>query len=459
MKTIILGESFMSHRLPEPNKDELQNIYNHYKSISKTAKHFKTSNPTIRKWLKNYSIPLYSHKEAVNQDYKLKKIETPTKEDLLFLYNNKSIADIRDIYNIGQETLYEWLDEYNIEKISLSQKLKIVKENKFNERFNLTKFQIEDDYKRIQCMGGLAEYYGCSMSTIKKLFNLHNIEVKFAKSSIGQLQVANYIESLGYIVNLNDRKIITPLELDVIIPEKNIAIEYCGIYYHSETWGNKDKNYHLNKHNLCKENGYKLITIFENEWYNKQDIVKSIISTKLGSNKIKIAARKTIFKKLEYKDIKGFENDNHLQGTRPANTYYGLFFNDELVMSLSVGKSRFNKKYSNEIVRMTTKKGITVVGGISKLIKNIGINDCVTYADKRYGDGNGYISAGFHKLQDSLPNYFYFHKKDHDTLYSRNKFQKHKISNADVNKTEYENMLSQGYDRIWDCGNSVYYLK
>jgi len=25
--------------------------------------------------------------------------------------------------------------------------------------------------------------------------------------------------------------------------------------------------------------------------------------------------------------------------------------------------------------------------------------------------------------------------------------------------TEYENMLDRDYDRIWDCGNGVYYLK
>lgn len=449
----------MSHKHPVPTKQELETIYHSVKSISKTARHFKTSNPTVRKWLKVYSIPTYSHKEAVNQDFNLRKIEMPTKEDLEFLYNNISISDIRNIYNIGQKTFYEWLAHHNIERVSLSQKIKTIKESKFNERFTLSKQEIENDYEKIQCMTGLAEHYNCSMSTIKKLFKLHNIEAKFAKSSVGQLQVAKFIESLGFTVYLNDRNLISPLELDILIPEKNIAIEYCGIYYHSETWGNKDRHYHLNKHNLCEENNYKLITIFENEWFNKQDIVKSILSTKLGMNKIKIAARKTIFKQLNYQDIKQFEMNNHIQGTRPANTYYGLFYDDELIMSLSIGKSRFNKKYSNEIVRMTTKKDVNVIGGISKLIRNIGINDCITYADKRYGDGKGYTLAGFQKLDDSLPNYFYFHKKDHDTLHSRNKFQKHKIPNVDVGKSEYENMLLQNFDRIWDCGNSVYYLK
>ena len=449
----------MSHKLSIPSKEDLQTYYNNVKSISKTARHFKTTNPTVRKWLQYYSISLYTHKEAVNHDFSIRKIEIPKKDDLEFLYNNVSIADIRNMYNIGQKTFYEWLEEYNIDRLTISNKVKTVKENRFNERFNLTKEQIEKDYTKIQCMSGLAEHYKCSMTTIKKLFKLHDIEAKFAKTSMGQLQVANYIESLGFKVILNDRKLIFPLELDIVIPDKNIAIEYCGIYFHSETWGNKNKHYHLNKHQLTNGQGYKLITIFENEWFNKQDIVKSILSNKLEKSENKIHGRKTIFKEVKYKDIKHFEMNNHLQGTRPATKYYCLYYNDEIVMSISIGKSRFNKSIKNEIVRMTTKKNLTVVGGISKLIKNIKLNDCITYADKRYGDGNGYEKVGFVKLEDSSPNYFYFHKKDHSTLYSRNKFQKHKIPNVDLSKSEYENMLLQNYDRIWDCGNSVYYYK
>ena len=77
-------------------------------------------------------------------------------------------------------------------------------------------------------MGGLAEHYKCSMTTIKKLFKLHNIEARFAKTSVGQLQVANYIESLGFKAVLNDRKLINPLELDIVIPEKNVIITRLG---------------------------------------------------------------------------------------------------------------------------------------------------------------------------------------------------------------------------------------
>lgn len=446
----------MSHKIKIPPKKELEKIYFEVKSISKTAKYYDTSNPTVRKWLIEYDIPRFSQKEASNFDTQSKKIQLPNKEELESLYKNFSIKDIQKIYGIGQKTLYDWFQYYDIDIIDHSIKVSSVKKRIFNDRFDLKREEIEQDYKKCGCIGNLAKKYHCSYNTIKKLLKMYDIEIIFPKTSIGQNQVYDYIKSLGINdVILNDRKTISPLELDIYIPSKNFAIEYCGNYFHSETFGNKDKNYHLIKHNLCKEKNIKLITIFDSEWKTKNDIIKSIIKNKLGKITNKIYARKTVFK--EVNSTKQFENENHLQGYRPAEKYYALYYNNEIVMSLSIGKSRFNKNYDYEIIRMTTKKDTVVVGGISKIFNNIDIQGSIlTYSDNRFGDGNGYLNIGFEKLYESSPNYFYFHKSDCNTLYSRNKFQKHKIENVDKNKTEYQNMLDRGYDRIWDCGNSVY---
>jgi hypothetical protein len=284
----------------------------------------------------------------------------------------------------------------------------------------------------------------------------YDIEARFAKSSLGQLQVAEFIASLGFAIETNDRKIIAPFELDIVIPEKNLAVEYCGIYYHSETWGNKRKSYHKDKQDRCAAKGYSLITIFENEWKTKQEIVKSVVAHKLGKTTIKIPARKTTFKQISYSDIKQFELDNHIQGTRPAQKYYGLYHGGDLILSASIGVPRYNKSHAWELIRMTVKKGTHVQGGVTKIFKEMNLTDCITYADKRYGSGNSYCWSGFNLIGESDPNYFYFHKSDHNTLHSRTKFQKHKIPNVDTSKTEYENMLEQGYDRIWDCGNFIY---
>jgi transposase len=449
----------MSHKLPVPSKKELETCYVKIKSISKVAKHFGTSNPTVRKWLLSYDIPRYTQEEAQNYQNELRIKPLPSSEEFEPLYRELTIEQIKEHYSIGNSTVYEWIEAHNLRRNCLGEKIQKAKKKTFDSRFgHLTKEQIEKDYRNAGCLGVLQERYSCSGGTLRKLFLYHEIETINPKTSRGQEEIASFIETeLGLTVIRNDRKLIYPLEIDIYIPEKNIAIEYCGVYYHSETFGSKSKKYHINKLNLCTDKNVSLITVFESEWKKKKDILKSIISHKLGFTKTKIMARKTTVKQIEYNIVKNFEEENHIQGTRPAGIYFGLFDEkDELVMTMSFGKSRFNKNHKYEMIRMTTKKNTVITGGASKLFKYSGIASCITYSDRRFGEGKIYETIGFTKIKPSSPGYQYFHKKDHDTLYSRVKFQKHKIPNYEKSITEYENMLSLGYDRIWDCGNNVY---
>ncbi|HDK25997.1 MAG TPA: hypothetical protein ENG48_02745, partial [Candidatus Atribacteria bacterium] len=89
--------------------------------------------------------------------------------------------------------------------------------------------------------------------------------------SIGEQSIGNFIKDLSIDYIQNVKNIIPPLEIDIYIPEKKIAVEYNGLYWHSEKAG-KDKNYHLNKLKLCSEKDIRLIQIFEDEWLFKQDI-------------------------------------------------------------------------------------------------------------------------------------------------------------------------------------------
>jgi len=110
-------------------------------------------------------------------------------------------------------------------------------------------------------------------------------------------QIAKYItKKLKTKVITSDRTLIEPLELDIIIPEHKIAIEFNGLYWHSENNG-KDRHYHKNKTDLCKKEGYRLIHIFEDDWlYNKKKIKKYIKHLLGKSTKEKIYARKTVVK-------------------------------------------------------------------------------------------------------------------------------------------------------------------
>ena len=240
--------------------------------------------------------------------------------------------------------------------------------------------------------------------------------------------------------------LIHPLELDIVIPSKKIAIEYNGLYWHSEQQG-KDINYHLNKFNLCKDKGYRLIQIWENEWLMKKDIVKSIILNSIGKHTTKIHGRKCEVMVVTPKEARPFYDNNHIQGFK-GGEHHGLYYKGKLVSMLTIDKN-------GELQRFVNKINTIVHGAFSKLLKSFDDKELYTFADLRYFTGGVYESNGFKYEHTVPPRYWYF--KNNTKVYHRRTFQKSKLSsklkNFDDNITGNNNMINNGYHRIWDCGN------
>lgn len=274
--------------------------------------------------------------------------------------------------------------------------------------------------------------------------------------------VRDFIQSLNIECECSNRKILSGLELDIYIPSKNIAIEFDGLYWHSECW-KPDKNYHLTKTDLCEAKDIHLIHIFENEWLDKQDIVKSRIKNLLGLYDTHIGARKCEVKYVDSKTSFAFQVDNHLQGAVRSKVNVGLYFKDELVSLMTFSKPRFSTKYEWELVRFCNKLGYNIPGAASRLLKyfekEYKPTNIVSYADRRwsYSKRTVYDTLGMVLSHVSAPNYWYWKGSEFS---SRIKYQKHKLSSVlkiyDGNKTETENMLVNGFNRIFDCGNLVY---
>ena len=268
-----------------------------------------------------------------------------------------------------------------------------------------------------------------------------------------------------YYPNLieNDRRVIYPYELDVYIPEINLAVEFNGLYWHTETSGGKNSTYHLNKYLLCKEKNIQLIHIFEDEWINKEHIIKSILLNKMKKTTIQINGRNCQIKLLDKNTANLFYNNNHIQGSVYAKYNIGLYHKDVLVSCLSVGKSRYNKHNQYEILRFCNKLNMIVQGSLNKLcnyfITTYSPDNIITYSDLRFDDGAGYLNCHFKFIEKSQPNYYYYYgdgKKRESCL----KYQKCKLKTLlktyNPELTEKENMVLNGYDVIYDCGNNVY---
>lgn len=267
----------------------------------------------------------------------------------------------------------------------------------------------------------------------------------------------DFFNDLGIVdVIRSSRKIIPPFQLDGYIESKKIGIEYCGLYFHSSRY--VDKNYHLNKLNKCNENGIRLLQIFSDEWLFKKEIVISRIRSILGVYKNKIYARKCDVSKIGFKEAKTFLDENHLQGHTMSSLNYGLYHNGELVSLMSFNKPRGGiggKKYDYEMSRYCVKKHTQIIGGGNKLMKFIEAElkgyTIVTYADRRWSEGDIYPKLGFDKVQITKPNYSYIVGKKREFRF---KFRKQILISEgfDPNKTEEQIMRERGIYKIYDCG-------
>ena len=304
-------------------------------------------------------------------------------------------------------------------------------------------------------------YFNITRKTALKYRRMLNIEEPLEyKPSRPQKELYDWIPCDNKI--LNDRTLIAPNELDIVLPDAKLAIEYNGLYYHSDEF--KPKNYHLQKTDECEAKGYKLFQIYESD---DLDIWKSMISGKLGLNR-RIYARKCYVAEIPANVCNSFCAQNHLQGTVPSHIRLGLYYDDgfstELVEVMTFGKSRYNKYMQYELLRLCSLKYTSVIGGASKLfkyfVKKYNPESVISYANRRFSQGGVYEVLGFTKQGLSSPNYQYIINGD---LYSRVKFQKHKLSKVlesfDPNLSEIENMHNNGYFRIFDCGNIVYTWK
>lgn len=284
---------------------------------------------------------------------------------------------------------------------------------------------------------------------------------KATQSSKPEKEIFDFIKkNYDKEIITHDRKILNGKEIDIYLPDLKLGFEYHGLYFHTETI--VGKKYHYEKWEVANKKGIKLIQIYENEFQKNKDLIYSKILNYLGKVK-KISARKTKVVNVIKTEKELFLNKNHLQGQDSSKICYGLEYDGELVSVMTFGPSRFNKKYKYELLRFCNKTNYSIVGGASKLLnafrkKHSG--SIISYADKRYSNGNLYEKIGFKLDGHTNPSFSYVNLKN-GLIYNRMKFQKQYLLNMphyDKNLTEYKIMQLNGYDRIWDCGQYRFIL-
>lgn len=390
-------------------------------------------------------------------------------DDYNFLYDQKiikqkSIEQIAKEHNISTIPVVKYLRKHNLYQLNDARR----RNNKANKVLE-SKDALITLYET-NTMDDIAKSLGTTKGTVSRWFSFHNIEVrpsnsyerKIKKISNEENNLYEYIKSIytGEIIQSN-RSILKGKELDIYIPEKNLAIEYNGLYSHCyRPWEKKEcliKNskYHIYKTIECEKQSIQLLQFYSDEWTFKEDILKNIIKSKLGLNK-KIYARNCNIVEVNIQTKNLFLNQYHIQGEDKSSIKLGLEYNNELICIMTFAKSRFNKFYDWELTRFCVKGGISVVGGFSKLLKSFYSNytgSIISYADRRYSNGNVYKTNGFNLIAINKPSYYYVDKNFLRRV-NRMKFQKKYI--GAYNCTEYEKARELGFEKIWDCGTLAF---
>lgn len=368
--------------------------------------------------------------------------------------NRKTMKEISKEFSISYESLSFLFDVYQLPKkwcqLDETTYLFLYDRDRFVKEFSQSNSE------------ELASKYSCSPSTILQWADKYQIDRTERFQSAIERELIEYIKTLDSTLTVLPRDKSIGMEIDILIPSKKIGIELDGLYYHSDASPKDNRNKHQEKQKLAYKHGITLLRFVDiGETNGKLDIVKSIIKSKLGYNK-KVFARKC--KCVEIKSSIGndFFRQNHISGSANASVYIGLLLDGDLIEVCSFSAPRFDQTYEWEIIRLASKQGVTVVGGLSKIIsffRKSHPGSIMTYANLRFGNGNGYTQSGFRYVGISDPGYFY---TDMKRTYSRHMFRKDTIKrlipNADLSKTELEIAYEHGFRRYKDCGNAKFVL-
>ena len=305
-------------------------------------------------------------------------------------------------------------------------------------------------------MSKFAIQHGTTHSTLLRWFReigLNHLTYFPHTSSGGERELASWIENqFGFQVVRNYRGWDPEnyrSELDIWIPEKRVAIEYNGLYWHID----KD---HLKKTERAKANDIFLIQVFEDEWKEKQQIIKSIIAAKLGQCK-RLGARGCIKDQhVSRAEAAEFLNAHHLNGfLQSSKKFIGLRHKqtNELLAVASFGQSRWGPEL--ELHRYAIRGDLLIIGGFGKLIQ--GEPTFITYCDQRFSGDSVYAKYGRY-LRTTHPDYFWTDGVIRLPRYATMKSKLPKLlgNKFDPNETEVANMERAGYGKIWGCGHAVY---
>lgn len=433
--------------------------------------------------LERYGDSGYNNPEKISQTKKELMSDQNKKEEFLEKVRQTKLERYGDSNYLNIDKIKQTMAE-RYGSTSYLNSDKRVQENldrfgrKFPNQVNIQHYDMWSDQEKLyeylndhpnQTYKELSEFFNVDRTTINQKvvdLGLQDCIQYLSGSSNYEFEIKDFLISECNVreeeIEMHNRTILTPLEIDIYIPSRNIGIEFNGDYWHCDIHEKFQDHggrstYHQKKSLKAEEKGVFLFHIFEYEWNDSitQSNIKNRLKTLLNGNDIRIPARKCTIEEITKDQKKEFLNINHIQGNDRSSVCYGLFYQNELVSCMTFTKPK-NPQYTWELSRFCNKHDYIVQGGASKLFKyaisNMNNGDTiVSYNDITKTSGKIYKTLDFSCTSVNNPNYIWMNFTTGDI---RTRYQEQAAGEA-------ERMHNLGYHRICDCGTKtwVYIVK
>lgn len=193
------------------------------------------------------------------------------------------------------------------------------------------------------------------------------------------------------------------------------------------------------------QQGQRVIHLWEDVEQQKPAVVTSRLAAMQGQS-VRIPGRLTQARRIDKATAMAFLDEHHLQVPLPGKVRYGLYLPkryyrvlppagwppaglpdtyltnrpaDELLLAVATfaqPRTQLRNRQphrSAELLRVASRLGTTVVGGLDKLLKtyltNHPADDLMTYADRDWSDGASYRKLGFVQTGETPPQQFWLH--------------------------------------------------
>lgn len=327
---------------------------------------------------------------------------------------------------------------------------------------------IKEDLDKGMSVTSVREKHCIRYTKLLELMELNSYEYKKIEDvELDSMSEKDYIDIILKELESLDVEYTVEDEL-IYLPKYNLGIEVNPVSTHSVDVGRlglSSKTYHQEKSLLAEEKGVGLIQFYDADYHDARrfEVFKEQLKA-LVSNKTKIGARECLVQPIDAKSSNQFLNKYHFQGLeRSSSARYGLYYGENLVGVLTLGKSRYTKD-EFEIVRYCMDPNVVVIGGFSKLftyaLKDIKTGSkIISYMDlnKRLRASNVYEKHGFQFDGLTKPDYVWVKRYGTETLSRYNTTKSKLVSEGyDASKSEVEIMRERGYFRVFGSGSKRY---